>query len=160
MIHLKIVPAKIVVFIDTFRTRNVSIIDFGQMENGDHNVSFTCYFAPCVGINGKCFIDFLDGRRNITIEADYPADTNATYHYIGTLDASVQLISVHDMLANGTVQEEAAIHTFIPVSFPTSASHVISVGKYCPTSYVIRRDNVSELCKCAKHVQFLKASIT
>ena len=104
------------------------------MKNGDYTVSFTCYFAPCVGIKGKCFIDFMDGRRNITIEADHPTDTSATYHYIGTLDASVQLISVHDMLANGTVQEEAAIHTFIPVSFPTSSSHVRSVGMYCPTS--------------------------
>ena len=98
------------------------------MENGDHNISFTCYFAPSIGIQGKCFIDFMDGRRNITIEADHPADTNATYHYIGTLDALVQLISVHDVLANGTVLKQAAIHTSIPGSFPTSASQTKSTG--------------------------------
>ena len=138
-------------FVDTFRTRNVSIIYVGQMKNGDHNVSFTCYFAPSVGINGKCFIDFMDGRRNITIEADHPADTNATFHYIGTLDASVQFISVHDVLSDGTVQEEAAIHTSFSIAFPTSASPVGSVGMYCPTSYVVGHDtstsvNIRKIC--------------
>ena len=142
VIQLKIAPVKIVVFVDTFRTRNVSIINVGQTENGNHNVSFTCYFAPCVGIKGKCFIDFMDGRRNMTIEVDSPVDTIATKHYIGHLDALVQLISVHDVFPNGTVQEEAAIHTSVPVMLPTSASHVRSAGMYCPTSYVIRHDTL------------------
>ena len=117
-----------VTFLDTFRTRNISIVHVGQMENGDHNVSFTCYFAPCVAIKGKCFINFTDGSRNITIEADNPADTTATYHYIGKWDALEYRIDVHDVFINGTVQKEVVLHTSFSILLSSAALHTKGTG--------------------------------
>ena len=98
------------------------------MENGAHNVSFTCYFAPSTVIRGKCFIDFLDGTRNITIEADTPADITAT-HFLGILAPSEYRINVHDVFSNGTVQKGAiVIHTSFSIPLPSTAAHTQSTG--------------------------------
>ena len=117
-------------FLDTFRTRGINI-SFDQMENGVYNVSFTCYFAPCTEINGKCFIDFVDGSRNFIIEAKNPTDLNAT-HAIEISDGSEYMyrIYVHDVLPNQTVLKEAVLHTSFSMPLPSSASHTRSTGKH------------------------------
>ena len=88
-------------------------------KNDMSNVSFTCYFAPSIGNSGKCFVDFVDYRKNLTIEASNPADTSAT-HSIGVPIGMEYRISVHDVFPNGTVQKEAVvIHTSFSIPFPS-----------------------------------------
>ena len=98
------------------------------MENGLHNVSFTCYFAPSRGIIGKCFIDFLDGSRSFTIEADNSVANFASYSTI-IFDAMEYRINVHDVFSNGTVQKDAiVIATTFSIPSPSPTLHTQSPG--------------------------------
>ena len=111
----------LVFLLDTFRTRDINISADHPKENGDCNVEFTCIFAPCVDIPGKCFIEVVDYGMNLTIEAENPADTNTT-HCIVVPDALEYRVNVHDVFSNGTVQKEAVFHTTFSVPSPSSAS--------------------------------------